>query len=209
MTDGVSEIRWAPRVRKGQIRRLYEAEAAGLLDEELVDDVGMALFLRCESVLTVGEAQRGEVRCPRCREAGRRSVIKRRSHAKEEVLACRECSWRTTWGAYLKTYQGKQLSEGQVGECVLAFMEAYKRARSAGEKMLAIDRVIHTFHYNLVSGRRRPTRAACVNLIEGRLTDVVAFLNDLAYGNASAAELKDTRATWMRTLRSMSKWHPK
>jgi len=209
MESGASEIHWAPRVPKRKLRRLYESEAAGLLDEELVDDVGISLYLRCESILTVGQAQRGSVACPRCANSGRKTVIERRSHANEETIKCPKCSWHITWGQYLRTYQDKQLSEGQVGKCLLAFMQAYERARSPTEKMLAIDRVIHEFHYNLVQGRRLPTRAACVNLIEGRLTDVVAFLNELSYGDATAAEIQDSRAEWTQTLHSMSKWHPR
>ena len=30
------------------IKRLYEADAAGLRDESLVDEVGFALYVRCE-----------------------------------------------------------------------------------------------------------------------------------------------------------------
>jgi len=209
VTDGAKEITWAPRVPKRKIRRLYESEAKGLPDEALLDDVGISLFLRCESILTVGEAQAGNVRCPRCSGGGRSTIIQRDSHAQDEVLRCPECSWSTTWGSYLKTYQGKQLSEGRIGKYLLAYMQAYRRARSAKDKMLAIDRVIHEFHHNLVKGERLPTRAACVNLIEGKLTDVVTFLNELTYGDATAPGVKETRANWTKTLRSMSKWHPK
>ena len=209
MRNGASDICWAPRVSKRKIRRLYESEAVGLLDEELVDEVGVSLYLRCESILTVGQAQRGEVKCPRCHGSGRRTIIARHSHAKEEILKCPECSWQITWGEYLKTYQGKQLSEGGAGGYLLAFVRAYEGARTPKQKIAAIDRVIHEFHYNTVESRRQPTRAACVNLIEGRLRDVVAFLNELSYGDATASALKATRTRWTKTLRSMSKWHPK
>lgn len=57
-------IRWAPKVRQHQIRRLYENDARGIVDTTLIDDVGLALFLRCESLLMIW---RGEVRCPVCR----------------------------------------------------------------------------------------------------------------------------------------------
>jgi hypothetical protein len=31
---------WAPRVAQNQIRRLYEVDAAGIYDQELIDQVG-------------------------------------------------------------------------------------------------------------------------------------------------------------------------
>ena len=209
MSDGADEVQWAPRVPKKEIRRLYESSASGLLDEEFLGEVGISLFLRCESILTVGRAQEGKVECPRCRNAGNRSVISRTSSNRDEALDCPNCSWHTTWGAYLKTYQGKQLSQGQIGEALARYMATYRRASSSMEKMLAIDALIHEFHWNLVNGRIRPTRAACVNLIEGRLGEVIGFLNDLTYGDGTGSEMKQTRSRWKETLRSMEDWHPK
>ena len=60
-----SKIRhyWAPRARPELIRRLYESDAAGLLDGELVDEVGYALLLRCKTIQCVTER-----RCPECHE---------------------------------------------------------------------------------------------------------------------------------------------
>ena len=209
MTSGASDICWASRVPKRKIRRLYESEATGLLDDEFTDDVGISLYLRCQSILAVGQAQEGKVRCPRCHNSGRDTVINRHSHAREEILKCPQCAWQITWGEYLKTYQGKQLSQGGAGGYFLAFMRAYERAQTPKEKMSAIDRLVHEFHYNTLNNRRQPTRAACVNLIAGKLRDVVAFLNELSYGEATAPELKDTKTRWTDTLYSMSKWHPK
>ena len=103
---------------------------------------GFRSTLRCESILTVGRAQRGEVLCPRCNLSGRTAVITRNSHDKVEVLKCPDCSWQTTWAAYLKTYQRKQLSEGQIGKCPAEFMQTYKSASSPRWEMLAIDALI-------------------------------------------------------------------
>lgn len=59
MDDSRSEVRWSPRVPKGKIRRLYESDARGLLDDELLDDVGIALLLRCQDILMVVGARQG------------------------------------------------------------------------------------------------------------------------------------------------------
>ena len=41
---------------RDKIRRLYESEAQWLLDEELLEDVGFMLYLRCRDILTILEA---------------------------------------------------------------------------------------------------------------------------------------------------------
>ena len=51
--------------------------------------------------------------------------------------------------------------------------------------MLAIDRLIHEFHYSLRQPRDLPTRPVGVNLIQGRLRDVITFLNTLTYGEGT------------------------
>ena len=209
MTDGRAEIRWPRRLRKASIRRMYESDAAGLLDEELLEDVGIGLLLRCQAILTVAAARSGRVKCPRCQRAGREVYITRQDRARDQVISCPECSWQITWADYLRTVQRRQLHIGGAGPAFRAFVEQYPRARSAREKMLLIDRLIHEFHYSLRTDPTRPTRAACVNLIQGRLTDVVAFLNDLTYGRDAAPELIQTRRNWRRSLSAAGEWHPK
>jgi hypothetical protein len=63
---GLAEVRWASRVNPSMIRRLYETDARGVVDEELSDEVGFALYARCQSILRVTAAQQGKVTCPRC-----------------------------------------------------------------------------------------------------------------------------------------------
>ncbi|HEY3341750.1 MAG TPA: hypothetical protein VGK81_07020, partial [Anaerolineae bacterium] len=57
---------WAPRVKQNLIRRLYETDARGIYDEELIDEVGYALLARCEAFIAAVEASRGKVTCPAC-----------------------------------------------------------------------------------------------------------------------------------------------
>ena len=54
-TTARGEIRWGRRVPKWKIRRLYELDARGIVDEELIDDVGVTVFERCRSILTMRE----------------------------------------------------------------------------------------------------------------------------------------------------------
>ena len=102
--DGRDEIRWSPRIITWKVRRLYESDAKGMLDEEHLDDVGIALLLRCRDILTIDEAKCGRVRCPRCAKRRQHTIIARaprarKSDVRDEVLVCPKCDWQITWGA--------------------------------------------------------------------------------------------------------------
>jgi hypothetical protein len=52
------DLRWQPWVDPEKICRLHEADAPGILDEKPLDQVAFALFVRCQSVITVTEIYR-------------------------------------------------------------------------------------------------------------------------------------------------------
>ena len=66
--------------------------------------------------------------------------------------------------------------------------------------MLAIDRLIHEFH----TGLKEYGRPVVVNLIEGKLRDVIGFLDKLTHGSGSATGLSDSHAIWRKKLTSTS-----
>jgi hypothetical protein len=208
MSDDLDEIQWTPRLAKEKLRRLYESEAAGRIDEELLEDVGITLLLRCEDILAIDRATHGSVPCDRCRRAGLPSAIPRRGHSKDEVLCCPQCGWRIVWGDYLRSIKRKQLHLGGAGASFRQFVADYPVARTPRDKMLAVDRLIHGFHCSLKDQPDLPTRACGVNLISGRLTDVVQFLNELAgVANADPAHAQ-TYARWRDQCLAAGTWHP-
>jgi hypothetical protein len=189
--DGAADIQWASRVPKRKIERLYETDAKGIYDEDLIDDVGFGLLARCESFITAVEAHRGRAACARC------ATIIPHNWQKAARLLCEGCGWETTWGAYFKTMQHRQLSGA---EPVITAMEEYMRgfrvARSSQEKMILIDRLIHSHHW----ADDGPTRPVAVNLIEGRMHDVVDFLDGLSYGGPSTPGTRKMREEWRRNV---------
>ena len=95
------EVQWTRRLSKGKLRRLYESDAKGLLDEDLLNDVGMTLFCRCEDILTVTEAKKGRVKCPRCERLGVDTIVMRsriKGNRSAEIITCDRCRWSITWG---------------------------------------------------------------------------------------------------------------
>jgi hypothetical protein len=183
--DDADRIRWAPKVRQPKICQLYQRDAAGIVDEELIDDVGMALYERCRSILLVSNAQ---VECPRC---GRVFHVGW-GHASDDVITCPGvgCSWRTTSDQYHSSWRHRDLIGTRAAADLEAFVEQYPRAASPRGKMLLIDRLIHAFHQGIKAGVGH--RSLANNLIEGSHEQVVAFLDRLAYGEGSSPEVRET-----------------
>ena len=205
MPNGRDELRWSPRVPKWKIRRLYESHAQGLLDEDLLEDVGWTLLLRCQDILTIDQAKRGRISCPRCAKHGSPTVIARRpvtsGDPRDEVITCPECRWQIAWGDYALSYKRKQLNAGGATRSFAGYVKAYLSARTAQNKMLAIDRLIHEFHYSARLRPDQPTRPVGVNLIQGKLASVIEFLDELSgYPATRRPETADVRQRWQQNL---------
>lgn len=200
--DGIAWVRWARPVRPDKVRRLYETDARGITDEALIDDVGCALFLRCRSILAVTQAARGRVTCPRCAQTISRAGTGNNAQSRAERLHCASCGWHTTWDRYRQTYQGQQLYGAGGVEAFQTFLTRFDQAHTAREKLFAIDRLIHAFHYNLTAGAKKPTasRPAAANVLEGSLADVVGFLDRLSHGDAATPEMRETRAAYEQRM---------
>ena len=190
---------WAPRLSKGMIKKLYKNDAAGINDEELVDMVGYMLYNRCRSFLIAVEAFHGQASCPLC------EVKIRHNREKNFILLCKNCNWELSWGDYFSTIQHKQLSGAKpVLELFSQFTEKFPKLGTYQEKMFHIDQLIHGFHYFFKNNK--PTRPVAVNLIKGRLSDVVKFLDDLSYSNSSTPGIRDTKNIWQENLNTAQNW---
>lgn len=196
LTNG--KPRWASKVPQHKIRRLYELDAQGLTDETLVDDVGLGLYLRCRSIVTVSEiGAKRRLPCPACREFVSLEALAGASWDTGFVVQC-PCGWEMPWGSVWATYRHNELGEGGAGPIFREFVQNWDAAQTARERLLLIDRLIHLWHWQEAEqqpefGCGRPTG---VNLIEGNRKDVVAFLNSLTYGDGSTAGTREQKARW-------------
>ena len=180
---------WAPRISQEKIRKLYELDAKGIADDDLIDEVGFNLLARCDSFVAAVNAVHGKVVCPSCGQ------VVEHSKGKEEELTCDNCGWKVLWKDYFKTIQHKQLSGAEhVVELFQDYVDQFPAAKQPKEKMVLIDQLIHGFHWYLTLGNTRPV---AVNLIKGRLTDVIAFLDELSYGLDSTPGLSEKYEEWL------------
>ena len=203
MTDPIP-IHWAPRVPKQKLRRLYESEARGLLDQVLLDDVGLMLYLRCQSILQVEEACRGRVPCPQCEAL----VVRPDRRPEEEMLHCDGCGWEMRWQEYAKSFRRRQLSVGGAKRVFSRYVQQYPRTQSPGDRMLLVDQLIHAFHVHVFAWAQgpQPTRPVCPNLVDAKLHELLPFLDSLAYGESAPPERRETRAGWREGLRETERF---
>lgn len=161
-----AKIRWAARLRPQLLRRLYEHDARGLRDDELCDDVALRLYERCRTLLLVSQRA---LPCPECATELR--------VATRGATSC-ACGWSTTWQEYWQSVQNFDASPGRAVEAYRVFVERYPRARGYGEKLVAIDQLIHAFHVDEKS--RAAVKSVASKLLEGNKKEVVRFLDALS-----------------------------
>ena len=192
-------MRWSPRVNLNEIKSLYLSCAGGIYDEEKIDSVGIGLFLRCESILEYSWALEGRVTCKRCAGNGVRTFIARKTKMPRELLRCEVCGWQILWRVYLAETDKKssgQLRAGRARRAFENYYNDYPKCGRANEKMMAIDRLIHEFHWTLKDGECSADRSACVNLLEGNKTQIIELLNNLTYDANTGAEIRRTHEWW-------------
>jgi hypothetical protein len=185
-------------VPQHKIRQFYLNDAKGIYDDELIDELGYALFTRCESFLLANDAPQGRVICPVC------STTIPHTGKNDEVLCCQQCGWEMGWKEYFGTFQHKQLYGAEpVLELFRNFVKRFPSASSLQEKVLLIDTLIHGYHWNQKYGYTRPV---AINLIEGKLANVITFLDSLAYGAQNTEGVQETHVEWIKKGEYVRSW---
>lgn len=203
-----SEIKWAPRVSLAKIRELYTREARGDCDDDLVDEVGYSLYSRCLAIFEFTQAIHGQVACKRCPGKGVSTIIERKTFKPDELLRCPRCGWQVRWRVYMSESEKAdgQLTAGHAGAAFEKYIKVFPACRTREEKILAIDRLIHEFHWILLNDAKGivPHKPAGVNLLRGSSSQVVEMLNELTYGEHTPPELQEAR-DWWKTQRPIAR----
>jgi DNA-directed RNA polymerase subunit RPC12/RpoP len=185
-------------VPQHKIRQFYLNDANGIYDDELIDKVGYALLARCESFLIANDAAQGRVICPVC------STTILHTGKSDEMLRCKQCGWEIVWKEYFATFQHRQLYGAEpVLELFREFVKRFSSARTLQEKVLLIDTLIHGYHWNQKYGNTRPV---AINLIGGKLPEVIRFLDSLTYGAANTEGVQETYTEWVKKSENVRSW---
>src|SRR6266508_1295794 len=103
MEKKVDRILWSPRIQPLLIKRLYESDALGFQNDELCNQVGFRLYLRCQAVVMVS---RDEVACPRC---GTIFTINTSTKEAVTVRPAKDRGWQTTILEYPQSWSKKHI----------------------------------------------------------------------------------------------------
>jgi len=165
------DFKWARRLSKNDIYRLYKSEASGLLDEELLDEVGIGFYARCKTIKQVTERL-----CPDCSEVIQGAFD---GNNPDRQIACQHCQWISKWEYYHRSYKTDRIHGGRAYKYFLAYLEEYPLCKTARDKMLAIDRLMHYLHEDIDDeGSVTP---AAMNLVQGKRNEIREFIESLAY----------------------------
>lgn len=172
----MEKISWSPKLRQAKIWQLYQNDARGAVDEILVEDVGLSLLHRCQSIWLVTERK---VECPRCgmifplSEPGTWKML-------PGVQFCPTpgCGWEITAEQWHESWKHRELLGTAAMQAIETYLNDYPRAQKTQEQMVCIDQLIHSFHISLRTGKA--TRSFANNLIEGSHDQVIEFLDRLS-----------------------------
>ena len=189
--------RWHPKVTRERIWQLYQSEVKGIADESLIDDVGIVLLLRCKSILLTSSRR---VMCPVCNTEFELTGGKERDN--KEAFSCPnpDCDWEITWEKYHGSWRHRELFGGKAIAIFQKYLKEYPKAKTAPRKMVLIDELIHSFHWDLKVNL--PNRSVANNLIEGNHAQVLELLDRISYGDIEKkGKWKDTVDTMMKRRR--------
>ena len=186
--NNAKKIQWSPRVSKSEIAEVYKLNALGLDDEIKIDSLGIALYLRCIDIMCVKRAREGGgVRCCSCYSDINNPVETYIPYngefykgMQERTITCPVCGFSFTNMEFYKSFQSKQLNSGGAVPAFEHFIKYFPLEKDSTKKLLLIDRLINSYHYSLKHKPDLPTRSVGPNLIEGNLTDIVTFLDELS-----------------------------
>jgi len=88
------------------------------------------------------------------------------------------------------------------------FMAKLPLARTPQEKMILIDSIIHECHKGLKEGEYN--RPVAVNLIAGRMTETIKFLEELANETENTLGFSEVYLEWRRKMDdALERWGTK
>jgi RNase P subunit RPR2 len=200
------KFRWAERVSRRDIQRLYQSDAQGMLDRELLDQVHYAIYARICDMFEVREAQQfGRVKCRGCRQPIPQPY-QMGGRNKNNVLECAKCGWSVTCGEFYDSYTGKSMLPGSAVDLFEGYLERFPSARTPSQKLLLVDWLIHQFH--VMQGIARMPVGQ--NVIQGSTDQVRELIESLAAGPDSTqglSSLEEWRAVYYDPVRLFKQAH--
>ena len=184
--DKLNQFKWCKKIARNDILRLYKSEAKGMIDEELLDEVGFAFYTRCKQAHDARACmEKGKIQCHHCGAvliAGRvsptGSVLAKKASDNSTAIKC-ECGYSYTYREYRRSYMAVNMPGNRAAPIFEHFEVQWPNCKDTTQKMLLIDWLIHQFHVSLMSDSRG--KSVCENLIEGTRKQITELILKLAY----------------------------
>lgn len=183
--DKLNKFKWNKKVSRNDLYRLYQGESKGIIDKELLDDIGLTFYLRCKQAKEVRECmEKGQIICHHCNAVliGGRILptgsVMMKNADNYTSINC-DCGYSYTYREYRRSCNAVNMPGGRAEPIFDSFLKKWPGCRSTKDKMFLIDWLVHECHVTLMSGEKG--RSVCINLIEGTLGQISALINKLAY----------------------------
>lgn len=168
----LNKFHWAAALPPAKLRNLYRSSAKGMLDQDLLDDVGIMFYLRClQGVDEFALIRSNNLKCHQC------SAIL----SKEEGLMLCSCGFQYTFQEYVRSFNNHRMPGGSALHIFREYAEKWPSTKTDHEKMLLIDWMVHQCHISMSSGL--PLRSVVKNLIDAPQKIAEKLILDLAYGD--------------------------
>lgn len=169
--DKLNKFKWCRKVSRSDLIKLYQSEASGLLDEALLEKIGISFFIRCKQSKDIYPLlEEGKMICHFCG-----NVLQAASYTAVNKCVCGYCY---TYREYRRSFNANNMPAHRAQPVFDAYIEKWQACMSEKEKMLLVDWLIHECHVTVMSGERG--RSVCVNLIEGTAAQLRETLEMLA-----------------------------
>ena len=169
----LNKFSWVPALPPDKLRRLYRSSAGGMLDQDLLDDVGILLYMRCrQGTEEYALLRSGRLKCHHCG-----AVLPR-----EDGLMVCGCGYQYTFRAYNNSFNDHHMPGGNATHIFAEFVEKWPDAQTDSAKMNLIDWMVHQCHISMASGLR--LRSVLKNLIDAPQRTAEKLVLELAYGDA-------------------------
>lgn len=172
-----SKIKWAPQLPFLLVRRLYKLFSNGIYDDDLCDDVGIRLYLRCETFILTSERK---VVCPIC------GTVFKVENEGNSYCPNEKCGWYTDFKEYWESIRNYSALPGRAMAAWKEYYENYPGKKTFHEKIILIDQLIHSFHID--EKTNMPVKTVGSKLFEGKRKVIVQMLDELSGVESSKKE---------------------
>ena len=172
--EKLNQFKWCRKISRNDLLKLYTSEAKGMLDIDLLDEVGFAFYTRCKQAHEARDCmEKEQILCHYCG-----AIL----DAEDRLLPVHcQCGYSYTHREYRRSYMAVNMPGNRATPIFEHFEQKWPGCKNSTEKMILIDWLIHECHVTLMSGAKG--KSVCENLIEGTRKQITDLIVGLAYGN--------------------------